>query len=219
MGCDIHLKLEKRVKKTLYMEKTHYGEDGKISTDIVPVPRWKGDDKWRSVRLTSDYCRSTWGDRIYGMFARLSGVRDYYTEESRRMVPDRGFPSDACDDTKLAYTCCVISDEEYNKDPERYDNSSCESYVEESRANKWVEDGVSREFPWHHGRRITGPDWHSPNWCTTEEMKKCIYDLFWNEEHQVWIGDYIEWFALLGAMEGIEKDGNYECRAVFWFDN
>lgn len=39
------------------------------------------------------------------------------------------------------------------------------------------------------------------------------------EEKQVWVGDFIEWFALLGAMEGIEKGGFYECRAVFWFDN
>lgn len=29
----------------------------------------------------------------------------------------------------------------------------------------------------------------------------------------------IEWLGLIGTMEGIESSGEYECRAVFWFDN
>ncbi len=32
-------------------------------------------------------------------------------------------------------------------------------------------------------------------------------------------GDYIEWVALLNTMKGYELSGEYECRAVFWFDN
>lgn len=219
MGCDIHLKLEKRVRKTLFMEKYHYGEDGNItSTEIVPQPTWKGHDDWKPVELTYGRC---WGDRVYGMFARLSGVRDYYGEESHRMVPDRGFPEDACDETKTAYSYIVISDEEYAKNEERYDYSDYH-YVNESRAKKWVEGGLSKEmtpFGNTQYKKISGPDWHSPNWCTTQEMKECIYDLFWNKEKEVWVGDFVEWFGLLGAMEGIEKDGIYECRAVFWFDN
>lgn len=68
-------------------------------------------------------------------------------------------------------------------------------------------------------RKITDPDAHSPNWCTTQEMEDAIKEIFWNEEMQQYVGDYIEWLALLGAMKGIEQNGAYECRAVYWFDN
>lgn len=68
-------------------------------------------------------------------------------------------------------------------------------------------------------RKITDPDDHSPNWCTTQEMEDAIKEIFWKEEIQQYVGDYIEWLALLGAMKGIEQNGAYECRAVYWFDN
>ena len=32
-------------------------------------------------------------------------------------------------------------------------------------------------------------------------------------------GDYIEWAALIGAMKGYEASGEFETRAVYWFDN
>lgn len=63
------------------------------------------------------------------------------------------------------------------------------------------------------------PDYHSPNWCTTQEMEKCFNDVFLNLKDGTYEGDYIEWMALLGAMKGYEASGEYECRAVFWFDN
>ena len=62
-------------------------------------------------------------------------------------------------------------------------------------------------------RKITDPDAHSPNWCTTQEMEDAIKEIFWNEEIQQYV------FAFLGAMKGIEQNGAYECRAVYWFDN
>ena len=34
-----------------------------------------------------------------------------------------------------------------------------------------------------------------------------------------WEGDYIEWAALIGAMKGYEASGEFETRAVYWFDN
>ena len=46
----------------------------------------------------------------------------------------------------------------------------------------------------------------------------CSYETFYNEE-QGWHGDYEEWVALVGAMKGYEISGEYEVRAVFWFDN
>ena len=50
-------------------------------------------------------------------------------------------------------------------------------------------------------------------------MEQCIREIFYNEEKKQWQDSFVEWFALLGAMKGIETDGLYECRAVFWFDN
>ena len=190
MGCDIHLKLE--MKKN-------------------------GQTEWESVRLTR---YENWSDRIYGMFARLAGVRNY--GDKVQIVPDRGFPDDACDDTKTAYSYIVVSDEEW-EEKKSYFESSRLYYVKESRANDWVESGYSQEMkPFGNikFKKITGPDWHTPNWCTTNEMEKCIKDCFYNKEGKIYPhADYIEWFALLGAMKGVEQSGEYECRAVFWFDN
>ena len=50
-------------------------------------------------------------------------------------------------------------------------------------------------------------------------MEDAIKEIFWKEEMQQYVGDYIEWVALLGPMKGIEQNGAYECRAVYWFDN
>ena len=55
--------------------------------------------------------------------------------------------------------------------------------------------------------------------ASEHEMENAIKEIFWNEEIQQYVGDYIELFALLGAMKGIEQNGAYECRAVYWFDN
>lgn len=60
-------------------------------------------------------------------------------------------------------------------------------------------------------------DWHSPNWCTTAEMEHAIETVF--KENGKYSGDYIAWLGLLGLMKGLETDGRYECRAVYWFDN
>ena len=49
-------------------------------------------------------------------------------------------------------------------------------------------------------------------------MKQAVKEVFYHEG-EGWKGEYVEWLALAGAMEAIESDGNYECRAVFWFDN
>ena len=46
-----------------------------------------------------------------------------------------------------------------------------------------------------------------------QEMEDAIKEIFWNEEMQQYV------FAFLGAMKGIEQNGAYECRAVYWFDN
>lgn len=51
-------------------------------------------------------------------------------------------------------------------------------------------------------------------------MEDCINQVF-KDENGNWksTGEPYEWLALLGAMKGYEATGEYECRAVFWFDN
>ena len=218
MGCDIHLKLEIRQIANAYETRGVF-KDGEIREELISVFPDSYARNWHPVRMTSHCC---WSDRVYGMFAILADVRNHF---SRKIVPimQRGFPEDACENTKDAYCCFVVSDEKYDTNPDYYKNS-CFSWVPEREANVWVEKGYSKEIdtkPFGNStiRRISGPDWHSPNWCTTKEMEDCIKEIFWNEKEQKWTGDYIEWFALLGAMKGVESSGSFECRAVFWFDN
>lgn len=216
MGCDIHLKLEMRQVRKSYMLIDKFEEDG-IHKEIVETPYNLYSANWHSVRLTRFDC---WGDRVYGMFAKLADVRNYFSKKINP-IPQRGFPKDACDDTKSAYSYIVISDEKFDANKDYYEYSDTH-YINESKANSWLKDGLSEEMqPFGNTdlRKITDPDAHSPNWCSTKEMEECIKEIFWNEEKQEWIGDYIEWFALLGAMKGVEYNGVYECRAVFWFDN
>lgn len=216
MGCDIHLKLEMRQVRRSYMLIDKFEEDG-IHKEIVETPYNSYSANWHSVRLTRGDC---WGDRVYGMFAKLADVRNYFRKKINP-IPQRGFPKDACDDTKSAYSYIVISDDEFDANKDYYEYSDTH-YINESKANSWLKDGLSEEMqPFGNTdlRKITDPDAHSPNWCSTKEMEECIKEIFWNEEKQEWIGDYVEWFALLGAMKGVEYNGVYECRAVFWFDN
>ena len=51
-----------------------------------------------------------------------------------------------------------------------------------------------------------------------ETMKQQIHDTILSGINLIH-GDYIYWAGLLGLMKGIESSGDYECRAVFWFDN
>ena len=190
MGCDIHLKLERRRK---------------------------GSAEWHSVRMTRYQC---WGDRIYGMFARLANVRNN-PEWGVVPLPMRGWPEDAAYDTFRAYCCEVVSDEDYEENEEMYDRWD-DDYINETKANEWVEDGLSVEMShdFYKGRRfISDPDAHSVNWCTTEEMRRCVDECFFEEGKPKPYADFVEWCSLLGAMEGIERGGYYECRAIYWFDN
>ena len=79
------------------------------------------------------------------MFAKLADVRNYY-EKKFTPIPQRGFPEDACDDTKNAYSFIVISDDAYNKDIDYYENSRWYHYVSESTADKWLKEGLSVEM-------------------------------------------------------------------------
>lgn len=188
MGCDIHLKLEKRLKKDKIWNEFYTEKSG----------------VWKTCYIFQN--NETWSDRIYGMFALLSDVRNSWGLEH---IPLRGFPIDCCNETLSCYgqVVCDEKKDKYNK-----------WEVPREEAERWVNDGESKFYVINGIEYVSDPDWHSPNWCTTQEMEECINKTFKNEDG-TYKGDYIEWLALLGVMKGYEQSGEYECRAVFWFDN
>lgn len=210
MGCDIHLRLEKRLKK----DKPYYNEF--LDHDNNRIKKCYYTDKnrkWQNCYIfTNDY---TWGERCYGMFAILNDVRNYW-EDKVKPLENKGFPVDACQATIKNY-----SYQEWKGDGEIPDWGH---YADKEDLDRWLKNGYSKEINIkdRNGNiietRITDPDAHSPNWCTTEEMEYCINQIF-KDENGNYNGDADEWLALLGAMKGYEASGYYECRAVFWFDN
>ena len=189
MGCDIHLKLEIRLKKDKVWNKYYTEKSG----------------EWKPAYIFDhDYC---WSDRIYGMFSALAGVRN--RGDIAALLPERGFPTNCCDQTARSYGVRIT-----DKDADKCSEWECPR----EEAQELVNDGWSEIFKVNEIEYVSDPDYHSPNWCTTQEMEKCFNDVFLNEDG-TYKGDYIEWMALLGAMKGYEASGEYECRAVFWFDN
>ena len=188
MGCNIHLRLERKLKKDKVWNEYYTEKAG----------------EWENCCIFN--YNKTWGDRIYGMFALLANVRNYNGLEHIQL---RGMPEDCCDSTMECYGYRVtneVKDEYYDWEVSRED------------ADRWVNEGYSKYFKIGKFEYVSVPDWHSPNWCTTQEMEDCINKLF-KDEDGTYKGDYIEWLALIGAMKGYEQSGEYECRAVFWFDN
>lgn len=207
MGCDIHLVVEYRRRE----EKT--------VTDVFHMKDEKGtpftfthtfDTKWRTGRTV----RNEWSDRVYGMFALLNNVRNYW-EDTLKPLPDRGFPEDASVGTLKTYCYKVIPDEEYSENKDYYDNSNPPYYCRKSDADKWIDKGYSKNYTIFNEEWVSCPDWHSPNWCTLQELEDCYKQVFKDSLS----GDYIEWAALIGAMKGYEESGEFETRAVYWFDN
>ena len=197
MGCDIHLYVEYRLKEARkrIVREAEYDENGNKTKDELSYMEEK---KWHSYQFGKQ-----WSDRIYGMFAILADVRNY---GDKAHIELRGFPDDATQIVKNKYYLIIVPDEVYK----RVDYRCCS----ESNATRWGGERFTisgREYTKH-------PDYHSANWCTTEEMREAIESLF-KKEDGTYKGDYIEWLGLIGTMEGIESSGEYECRAVFWFDN
>lgn len=187
MGCDIHLRLEIKLRRDKKW--------GDLVLESAGV--------WMSCNIFS--FRNTWGDRVPAMFSRLTGGSGIDSEP----IPLRGFPVDCCEATLQCYGL-LVSDIFQDKYPA--------GIVSRAEADEWVSSGVSSYYKVEDREYVSCSDYHSANWCTTQEMANCIYDAFIDGDGH-WQGDYVEWCALLGAMLGYEKSGEYVCRAVFWFDN
>lgn len=237
MGCDIHLRLEKRLKKEkkIVISPEIKNENGNVVKKELTFT--DNDLTWHSCNIIP--YGETWGDRVYGMFAVLADVRNYW---GSKPIENRGFPIDANINTINNYMFKIatwLPDDAYEDDDgfsldgrlisknkakeflkrkykcyeyKNCDNNRC-SFKEVTPTDEWFSNYEDEKIKF-----IEDPDYHSPNWCSVSEMEECIEKVFKNENGE-WNGDYIEWMGLLGAMKGYETSGEYEVRAVFWFDN
>lgn len=197
MGCDIHLTLEIKRKK-LY--------DWEEKRNIKPT--------WQHSSIINSF-----SSRIYGIFAVLAGVRNY--NNLNVIVPNRGFPEDATLYTNELYYLRI-----YHKDGEVPDFLQDCRYISQKDANNYVDKCNANIIIKTYGKGanadeikyIEDIDYHHANWCTTQEMEECFKAIFVDENGNL-EGDYIEWKVLLAVMKAYEESGEYECRAVYWFDN
>lgn len=155
---------------------------------------------WEPCRILG-YSNSVWSVQNYLMFSLLADVRNI---GDLPHLPLRGLPHDAANDTLKCYGFVVATKAEY------------EWQVSKENAERWVKLGLSHYYEINGTKYCSDPDAHSENWCTTQEMEDCINYVL---RDAILKSCYYEWLALLGAMKGYEQSGDYECRAVFWFDN
>jgi len=184
MGCDIHLMVEIREKV-----------ENPASTCLI--------NKWYDAGFRGEF-----SSRIYGMFARMAGVRTYGGNYKVKFEP-RGLPEDIHPITLRRFCLNVTEDE--NAIDWGYD------YCSKEDAEQWVEKGYSKWVDNHHAI-VSNPDYHSHSWLTASELRQCFDDCFKDVKGN-YQGDYIEWLGLVSLCEGIVSDGKHECRVVFCFDN
>lgn len=114
MGCDIHLRIEKRKR-------------------VNPHPNDK--HLWHNVGIYGEF-----SSRIYGMFARMANVRAYRDSYKVQFEP-RGFPDDMTDwATRESFYLRVTDNEAAEYWGKRYClKENAERWVEEGYS-KWVDE-------------------------------------------------------------------------------
>lgn len=153
-----------------------------MGCDIHAYIEYKKHDRYYS------FCGEVDLDRWYYLFGQMaSGVREVEGD-----FPPKGFPPDAAYQAVSAYTRFVIGDKEYDGD----------EFITVTKAQEYVERGWSA---WFNEHRVTHPDWHTPSWLTTDELKHVRTKL----DERYFLLD-----AVIAAMEQLP-----EARLVFWFDN
>lgn len=158
----------------------------------------KYDVDWSHCSFHGDFsCRT------YKMFAALNNVRNDF---GIKPLENRGIPSDLSFLTFIKYYSLI--DDNTISDNAIYDN-----VISSKVADECVKHGISKLITRYSHRYISNPDFHNPNWCTTKELSECYDKVFKDGEVDV------EWLALIGYMEMLESEDEFEVRAVFWFDN
>lgn len=112
MGCDIHLKVERRRRNN-------------------PYPNEK--NEWYS---TGSY-NGEFSSRSYGMFARMAGVRDY---NDNKMFEPRGLPEGMCWATQRAFYMLATDNKDAAEWGEHYClKSHAEKWIEDGYT-QWVDE-------------------------------------------------------------------------------
>jgi hypothetical protein len=158
-----------------------------------------------------NFTRNT-GSRNYVMFGVLAGVRcpDVKLHEPKGMTAG-SLGYNTADDYWL-YVAPASN-------PEWADR---EGYTSLERAEGWVASGYSVADYGGDGKlnRVSGPDWHSHSWLTTDELSDALahYETVAPKYWPDGASAPPEWRAMLAAMREFEAAGN-KTRIVFWFDN
>jgi hypothetical protein len=102
-------------------------------------------------------------------------------------------------------------------------DTSDDDWCSLEQAERWVAGGYSVGETDDNGRlrRVSGPDWHSHSWLTTDELAKALdhYVAFLPKAYPSEPRTVpVEWQAMLAAMRCFEANGK-QARLVFWFDN
>jgi len=179
------------------------GADIHAYVEYVDFVTAEGEDYWNG--LTKNF-----GSRNYYLFGLLAGVRG----SDGPVFPVRGMPEgrlsyEASDDYWL-----FITDDEAT--------SEQDGYVLRSKAEEWVRRGYSKpDMRDDKMIRVSGPDWHSHSWLTTDELEQ-VLDAYATGVVGIWPDSKpeapVEWQAVLAAMKTFEANGK-KARVVFWFDN
>lgn len=140
--------------------------------------------------------------RMYEMFAKMAGVRDY---EGIMKFKPRGLPENYSSEVESGahYFISEHVTDEYE------DRRVSPSKAEEMVSKGWAKRHPTKDF------YVTVSDWHNHSWLTADELESCMTDLNIPAEHEKW---FVEYRAVVAAMRVFEKAG-YETRVVFWFDN
>lgn len=168
-------------------------------------PEWRIPKHIKPDWLPISY-RGEFSDRLYGMFAALANIRNYHDLPS---LPVKGLPDD------ISYKTF----DEFFKGikPKNANRETYEWEYEREDVQRWCKNKSS--FLKKKGKQLycSNPDWHTPSWCTADELQSCFNTVFGDK--MPYSGDYIEWLALINYMKAFESTGEFDCRAVFWFDN
>jgi hypothetical protein len=204
-GCDIHLYIEYTDKETLKKEK-----NGDLNGRNEPIKAY-----WNNFGGKINPGRNYY---VFGILSK--GVRsdlDYAFEP--KGIPDfhsLGYI------TRGDYSTYITDKED---DEGRYTtlNQAIEWASGEYRSsNLYYRNPTDDKPSW-----VSGPDWHSASWLTTEEYVRAIKSykdickkLHQEEPEYNSIEDAIlpEYEAIIVAIKSLESNGKV-CRIVFWFDN
>ena len=200
MGCDIHFKLERRLKK---------------STETSKENKWD----------TTDYSiEAEYGTRSYWMFAHMANVRsDGYDEN---YLEPKGLPEDISDGTKIS---CSLLCPKNIPNKQEFIHRFTDKEIHRDKYEEWTRRYKDLKFEFTDRYNFLNEyydamyhiDMHSHSWLTTEEYEECFNNAYKREENNetIYLEGYVEWYILLQRMKAYEEFGKYDVRIIFWFDN